>query len=41
VHRHRDVEHVPLPGLFAGEATQGAGEYLRALRLLDNPGQAG
>ncbi|ONI81450.1 hypothetical protein ALI144C_19130 [Actinosynnema sp. ALI-1.44] len=37
VRRDQDVVHVPLPGLSQHEATERAGEYLRALRVLDSP----
>ncbi|MFI9454674.1 CHAT domain-containing protein [Amycolatopsis sp. NPDC052450] len=41
VHRDRDVEHVPLPALSYVEAERRAEGYLRALELLENPGEPG
>lgn len=41
VHRDRDVDHVPLPGLSYVEAGRQAEGYLRALTLLENPGGPG
>ncbi|QXV57811.1 CHAT domain-containing protein [Amycolatopsis sp. TNS106] len=41
VHEDRDVDHVPLPDLSYVEAGRQAEGYLRALKLLENPGGPG
>ncbi|WP_158633288.1 CHAT domain-containing protein [Amycolatopsis sp. WAC 04182] len=41
VHGDRDVDHVPLPDLSYAEAGRQAEGYLRALKLLENPGGPG